>query len=150
PTGAIVDGVRAGELMRDRAMQLGALTIADQTEVTGIEVDQRSGGRVRAVHTTGGSVQAQHVVVACGVWSPQVAALAGATIPLVAAVHQMIDLGPIPELAATGGWITFPLVRDMDAHMYARQRGEAQELGSYAHRPILHEPDQIPDRKSVV
>lgn len=144
PTGAIVDAVRAGELMRDRALQLSALTIADHTEVTGIEVDQGSGGRVRAVHTTGGTVQAEHVVVASGVWSPQVAALAGATIPLVSAVHQMIDLGPIPELAATGGWITFPLVRDMDARMYARQRGAELELGSYAHRPILHEPEQIP------
>lgn len=144
PTGAIVDAVRAGELMRERALRAGALTIADQTEVIGMDVDHQQGGRVRAVHTTGGTVEAEHVVVACGVWSPSVARLAGATMPLVAAVHQMIDVGPIPELAELNEWVTFPVVRDMDARMYARQRGEQLELGSYAHRPILYEPRQIP------
>ncbi|GAB3190258.1 GcvT family protein [Nesterenkonia suensis] len=148
PTGAIVDAVRAGELMRARAEELGALTIADRTEVTGMEVDDGPHlgvpGRIRAVQTSRGRVEAGHVVVACGVWSPQIAALAGASIPLVAAVHQMMDLGPIPELAAADEWISVPLVRDMDARMYARQRGPDLELGSYAHRPILHEPSDIP------
>jgi glycine cleavage system aminomethyltransferase T/glycine/D-amino acid oxidase-like deaminating enzyme len=148
PTGAIVDAVRASELMRGRAVELGALQVAEGTEVTGIAV--HSGprgdlpGRVRAVETDRGWVEAEHVVVACGVWSPQIAALAGASIPLVPAVHQMMDLGPIPELAATEEWISVPLVRDMDARMYARQRGPDLELGSYAHQPILHEPAEIP------
>jgi glycine/D-amino acid oxidase-like deaminating enzyme len=148
PTGAIVDAVRASELMRGRAVELGALQVAEGTEVTGIAV--HSGprgdlpGRVRAVETDRGWVEADHVVVACRVWSPQIAALAGASIPLVPAVHQMMDLGPIPELAATEEWISVPLVRDMDARMYARQRGPDLELGSYAHRPILHEPAEIP------
>lgn len=148
PTGAIVDAVRAGELMRNRAVELGALQVADRTEVTGLEVDTGPNadipGRIRAVETDRGTVVAEHVVVACGVWSPQIAALAGANIPLVPAVHQMMDLGPIPELAAREEWVSVPLVRDMDARMYARQRGPDLELGSYAHRPILHEPADIP------
>lgn len=148
PTGAIVDAVRAGELMRTRALGLGALQVADCTEVTGLEVDAEPHGglrgRIRAVETDRGRVEAEYVVIACGVWSPQIAALAEANIPLVPAVHQMLDLGPIPELAATEEWISVPLVRDMDARMYARQRGPDLELGSYAHRPILHEPTEIP------
>lgn len=148
PTGAIVNAVRAGELMRNRALDLGALQIADSTEVTGLSVDTAPhggvAGRIRAVETDRGRVEAEHVVIACGVWSPQIAGLAGANIPLVPAVHQMLDLGPIPELAAAEKWISVPLVRDMDARMYARQRGPDLELGSYAHRPILHEPADIP------
>ncbi|MDS2173237.1 FAD-dependent oxidoreductase [Nesterenkonia sp. CL21] len=148
PTGAIVDAVRAAELLRARAEERGALTVADRTEVTGLEVDAGPHGgmpgRIRAVVTDHGRVEAEHVVVACGVWSPRIAALADARIPLVAGVHQMMDLGPIPELAATEEWISLPLVRDMDARMYARQRGPDLEVGSYAHRPILHEPDEIP------
>ena len=46
--------------------------------------------------------EAEYVVVACGVWSPRIAEMAGATIPLTPAVHQMIDVGPIPILEATG------------------------------------------------
>ena len=141
PTGAIVDPVQAGALMRERAEQLGALTVCAETEVTDIAVTK---GRVSAVVTARGSIETEVVVVACGVWSPQVAALAGARIPLTPAVHQMIDVGPIPELAQSGQWISFPLVRDMDCKMYERQRGPHLEIGSYAHRPMLHRPAEIP------
>lgn len=141
PTGAIVDPLRAGELMRAHAERLGALTVCDGTEVTGIHVD---GGRVSRVRTSRGDVETAIVVVACGVWSPRIAAMAGARIPLTPAVHQMIDVGPIPELERTGEWVSFPLVRDIDNLMYERQRGPDLEIGSYAHRPILHAPEEIP------
>ena len=64
--------------------------------------------------------------------------MAGAHIPLTPAVHQMIDVGPIPELEATGNEIGFPIVRDMDTFCYERQTGGSMEVGSYAHRPIFH------------
>ena len=70
--------------------------------------------------------------------------MAGAAIPLTPAVHQMITVGPIPLLEQTGVEIAFPIVRDMDALMYERQYGGDMEVGSYAHRPILMSPDEIP------
>ncbi|QPZ38766.1 GcvT family protein [Paramicrobacterium chengjingii] len=141
PTGAIVDPVRAGALVREEAEQRGALTVCAETEVLDLEV---SGGRVNGVVTNRGRIETEIVVVACGVWSPKVAALAGARIPLSPAVHQMIDVGPIPELERSGEWVSFPLVRDMDCLMYERQRGSSLEIGSYAHRPMLHSPGEIP------
>ncbi|WP_193105398.1 FAD-dependent oxidoreductase [Brachybacterium sp. FME24] len=141
PTGAIVDPIRAGQLMRERAEGLGALTTVPDTEVTGLEV---TAGRVRRVVTDRGEIETEIVVIACGVWSPRVAALAGAAIPLTPAVHQMIDVGPIPQLAATDDWVSFPLLRDMDRLMYERQRGPDLEIGSYAHRPLLHRTEEIP------
>ena len=141
PTGAIVDPLRAGELFRERARAAGALTTVAETEVTGIEV---TSGRVRRVLTDRGEIETELVLIACGVWSPQVAALAGAAIPLTPAVHQMLDVGPIPALAATDDWVSFPLLRDMDNLMYERQRGADLEIGSYAHRPLLHDPSEIP------
>src|SRR3990170_1257002 len=84
------------------------------------------------------------VGVACGVWSPRIAAMAGASIPLTPAVHQMISVGPIPQLAGLEGEISFPIVRDMDSLCYERQHGADMEVGSYAHRAILHEPEEIP------
>ncbi|GLZ45027.1 glycine cleavage system protein T [Actinomycetospora sp. NBRC 106375] len=141
PSVAVVDPLRAGELMRERATAAGALTVSAMTEVLGIDTD---GGRVRRVRTDRGDVETEYVVVACGVWSPRIAALAGATVPLTPAVHQMIDVGPIPELAATGREIAFPIIRDMDPLMYERQSGADLEIGSYAHRPILVDPDDIP------
>jgi glycine cleavage system aminomethyltransferase T/glycine/D-amino acid oxidase-like deaminating enzyme len=141
PGTGVVDSVRAGTLMRERAVQEGALTVSADTEVLGIDVER---GRVRRVRTSRGDVEAETVVICCGVWSPRVARMAGATIPLTPAVHQMIDVGPVPRFAGTEAEIEYPVVRDMDPNMYERQDGENLEIGSYAHRPILWDPDEIP------
>ncbi|HSL33254.1 MAG TPA: FAD-dependent oxidoreductase, partial [Candidatus Limnocylindrales bacterium] len=101
-------------------------------------------GRVRGVQTDRGHVSAEVVVIACGVWSPRIARMAGASIPLTPAVHQMISVGPVPILAETVGEISFPIVRDMDTNMYERQHGSDLEVGSYAHRTIIVQPDDIP------
>ena len=146
PSASVVDSVRAGTLARERALAKGALAVLDETEVTGIEVERRpfARPRVRAVATDRGTIAADQVVVACGVWSPRIAAMAGASIPLTPAVHQMADFGPIDLLRRTGVEIAYPIVRDMDTFMYERQDHDAMEVGSYAHRAILIRPDEIP------
>jgi glycine cleavage system aminomethyltransferase T/glycine/D-amino acid oxidase-like deaminating enzyme len=136
----VVDSLRFGTLMRERAQERGA-QVFPNTEVLGIDVEN---GRVKRVRTTRGDVDADVVVIACGVWSPRVGRLAGASIPLTPAVHQMIDVGPVPRFLSSKTSIEFPIVRDMDTNMYERQDGQGLEVGSYAHRPILHEPDEIP------
>jgi glycine cleavage system aminomethyltransferase T/glycine/D-amino acid oxidase-like deaminating enzyme len=137
----VVDSLRAGTLMREEAQASGALTVVPNVEVTAIDVER---GRVRRVRTTDGDVEAETVVIACGVWSPLLAKMAGASIPLTPAIHQMIDIGPVPRFEGTAKAIEFPIVRDMDTNMYERQDGTGLEIGSYAHRPILHDPTEIP------
>jgi glycine cleavage system aminomethyltransferase T/glycine/D-amino acid oxidase-like deaminating enzyme len=141
PSVGVVDSLRAGTLMREAAQQLGALTTVPNVEVLGMDVEQ---GRIRRVRTDKGDIEAEYVVIACGVWSPKIAKMAGAAIPLTPAVHQMISVGPIPQLAERPGEISFPIVRDMDTFCYERQHGADMEVGSYAHRAILHEPEEIP------
>ena len=141
PGVSVVDPLRAGTLMREYAQEQGGLTISAGTEVTGIDVEN---GRVRRVRTDKGDVEAEAVFIACGVWSPRIARMAGASIPLTPAVHQFITVGPIPLFEETRGEIAFPIVRDVDTNMYERQNGSDMEVGSYAHRPILMEPDDIP------
>ena len=141
PSVGVVDSLRAGTLMRESALALGALTVVSTVEVIGMDVEE---GRIRRVRTTGGDIEAETVVIACGVWSPKLARMAGAHIPLTPAVHQMISVGPIPQLAERPGEISFPIVRDMDTFCYERQHGADMEVGSYAHRAILHDPEDIP------
>ena len=138
---AVVDSLRFGTIMREKAQASGALMAIANTEVLGIDV---ADGRVRAVRTDRGTIEADVVVIACGVWSPRIARMAGASIPLAPAVHQMIDVGPVPRFLTSKSAIEYPIVRDMDTNMYERQDGQGLEVGSYAHRPILHEPDEIP------
>ena len=136
-----VDSLRGGTLMREKALAMGALTVASSTEVTGITVEQ---GRVRGVKTDKGEISAEVVVITGGVWSPRIARMAGASIPLSPAVHQMISVGPVPLFADTVGEIKYPIVRDMDTNGYERQHGSDMEVGSYDHRPILWDSDDIP------
>ena len=99
---------------------------------------------MKRVRTSNGDIEAEIVVIACGVWSPLLARMAGASIPLTPAVHQMIDIGPVPRFENAKSAIEYPIVRDMDTNMYERQDGRGLEIGSYAHRPILHDPAEIP------
>jgi glycine cleavage system aminomethyltransferase T/glycine/D-amino acid oxidase-like deaminating enzyme len=141
PGVGIVDSLQAGTLMRQKAQDLGALTVAGSIEVTGIDVED---GHVRRVRTTDGDIETDTVVIACGVWSPRIAKMAGASIPLTPAVHQMIDIGPVPMFEHTTKEVGFPIVRDVDTNMYERQHGTGFEIGSYAHRAILMDADDIP------
>ena len=97
--------------------------------------------------TDKGRIECEYVAIACGVWSPRIAAMAGATIPLTPAVHQMADVGPIDTLVQTNKEVAYPIVRDMDTFCYERQSAGSMEVGSYAHRPIFHHPDDIPSNE---
>lgn len=141
PSVSVVDSLQAGTLMRQFALDKEALTLAPVTEVIDISTDN---GRVTGVKTNKGYISAEHIVICCGVWAPRIARMAGATIPLTPAVHQMIDVGPLEVLQATNNEIGYPIVRDMDTYCYERQTGGSMEVGSYAHRPIFHHPDTIP------
>ena len=148
PTVGVVDSLRAGTLMREQAQQLDALHVLAGAEVLGI--DKSADGRVSAVRTTRGDIETGVCAICCGVWSPRIARMAGARIPLTPIVHQMISVGPIPLFDGTVGEIAYPIVRDVDTNMYERQHGGDMEVGSYAHRPIIVPPDSIPSIEEAV
>src|SRR6266702_3479596 len=130
--------------------QSGGLEVARtherMQELTRRMVSAKSWGiePVSLVSTTNGDIETECVVIACGVWSPKVGRMAGADVPLTPAVHQMIDVGPVPQFAGAKSDIEHPIVRDMDTNMYERQAGGDLEIGSYAHRPILYNPEDLP------
>jgi glycine cleavage system aminomethyltransferase T/glycine/D-amino acid oxidase-like deaminating enzyme len=142
PGAGTCDPLRAGEVMRARADHAseGGLTVSPNTEVLDLHVED---GAIHAVETDRGTVTADTVVIAAGLWSPKLARMAGVEIPLTPAVHQMVSVGPISYFEEYEGEISFPVVRDMDTQMYERQHGNDMEVGSYQHRPILWDVDDI-------
>ncbi len=148
PSVGVVDSLRAGTVMRERAQELGALQVRANVEVLGIDVDPVT-RRVSAVRTTSGDFETDTVAICCGVWSPRIARMAGASIPLTPVVHQMISVGPVPLFADTAGEIEYPIVRDVDTNMYERQHGGDLEVGSYAHRPMVVRPETIPSNEEA-
>ncbi len=145
PSVSVVDSLQTGTLMREEAIGKGVLQVFANTEVFSMEVVD---GTIKAVVTDKGRIEAEHVVIACGVWSPRIAKMAGATIPLTPAVHQMADVGPIDILQQSGKEVAYPIIRDMDTFCYERQSAGSMEVGSYAHRPIFMHPDDIPSNEA--
>lgn len=137
----VCDSLRAGTLMREKAIEMGALQSFANVEVKDLTVED---GHIKSVVTDQGTIEADYVVIATGCWSRQLAAMAGAQIPLTPAVHQMKDIGPVARFADAKGDLEYPIVRDMDTNMYERQHGTGLEIGSYAHRPILYDAEEIP------
>ena len=152
PTVSVVDSLETGTVMRKEAIDTAGLQVFANTEVLDLVCDDDplpGMRRIKAVVTDKGTIDAEYVVIACGVWSNRIADMADAYIPLVPAVHQMADVGPIDVLVETNSEIGYPIVRDMDTFCYERQSAGSMEVGSYAHRPIFHHPDEIPSNEEA-
>jgi sarcosine oxidase subunit beta len=98
-----------------RAERLGA-AVRTFSRVTGFEV---AGGRIRTVVTEHGRVACDTVVNAAGAWSPEVARLAGVTLPNRPTRHEILVTEPLRP------WLG-PLVSVLGSGLYLSQslRGE--------------------------
>ena len=86
------DPVGATEVIMARAARAGA-TIVYPVEVNGLDL---ANGRLRAVKTTTGPVDADILVIACGVDTPRVAAMAGLTVQLTRSPGILFHTPPQP------------------------------------------------------
>ncbi|WP_280664369.1 MULTISPECIES: GcvT family protein [unclassified Kitasatospora] len=143
PTDGLAKAVRAGEAQARRAIERGARFLPHHT-VTGIE---SAGGRVTAVATDRGSFPADVVVSCAGFWGPKIGRMAGLTVPLVPLAHQYARTTPLPALAGHNSEAleaSKPILRHQDRDLYYREHGDRIGIGSYAHRPMPVDLDDLP------
>jgi heterotetrameric sarcosine oxidase gamma subunit len=74
-----------------------------------------SGDAVVGVQTERGIVDCEIVVACCGLWTRDLAASVGASVPLYAAEHVHVTTGPIDGAVAS-----LPILRDLDGYLYIR------------------------------
>jgi len=82
--------------------------------------------------TEKGTVRAEHVVNAAGLWAREVAALVGFRLPLMPVEHHYFVTEAIPEIERLDHEL--PLIGDADAEFYMRQEGKGLLLGAYEDR----------------
>ncbi len=144
PTDGLVKAVPAAEKLARMAEANGA-SFHGNTVVTGF---LRSGNRVTGVETSGGTIQADIVLVAAGIWGPIVGRLAGITIPLMPFRHLYAETEAVPELAAGrhagSPELEHPVLRHQDRSIYFKQRGDAYGIGSYRHAELPIEAADLP------
>ena len=120
------------------ARRLGTRVVTHR-RVTGIEVSERGG--VRAVETDAGRVETEVVVVAGGIWGPQIAAMAGAFVVSTPVDHQHAAL-----LAVAGHELPhdMPCFRDPDNLVYGKAEAGGMVLGGYESNPVARWIDGVP------
>ena len=112
-----------------KAARMGGAHIETHCKV--LSTTQRADGTWDLV-TDNGSVHAEHIVNAAGLWAREVGAMAGVYFPLLPMEHQYIVTEDVPQIAAmidAGG--EHPHVMDPAGESYLRQEGRGLCIGFY-------------------
>jgi glycine cleavage system aminomethyltransferase T/glycine/D-amino acid oxidase-like deaminating enzyme len=138
-------------ILVDNAVATGKLQSFANTTCTGLDIGD---GRIRGVHTSRGSIAADHVVVCAGLWGRLIAQMAGEDLPIMPVDHPLTFFGPYNEFAGTGKDIGYPLLRDQGNSAYMRDTGDPAtpeggqiEWGYYEEKnPRLLHPRDLPEK----
>ncbi len=97
-------------------------------------------GRVRAVHTSSaGTIACEKVVVCAGMWSRQIAAMAGVSVPLQPVKHQYVVTEKIDGIVT--GMAT---IRDPDRRTYFKEEVGGLVFGGYEPNPVAWMTGDVP------
>ncbi|WP_104060245.1 FAD-dependent oxidoreductase [Arthrobacter sp. 4R501] len=143
PTDGLARAARAVQLLISRARQAG-VTFLGSTAVTGIE---QAGGKVTGVETADGVIQADIVVSCAGFWGRELGKLVGLKVPLLPLAHQYVKTTPLNELRGVNdlpNGASKPILRYQDRDLYFREHGNRIGIGSYAHKPMPVDMEQLP------
>ncbi|MFV2031297.1 MAG: FAD-dependent oxidoreductase [Gammaproteobacteria bacterium] len=98
------------------------------THTTVIETRQRADGSWDVV-TEKGTINAEHLVNAGGLWAREVGLLSGLHLPVQPMEHHYLITEAIPEIVARDERL--PAGIDYEGNMYFRQEGQGMLLGTY-------------------
>jgi dimethylglycine dehydrogenase len=106
-----------------------------------IELKQRPDGHWSIV-TENGTIVAEHVVNAAGLWAKQVGLMAGVDLPVAPMEHHYLVTDDIPEVAALDRELGIAV--DLEGFTYLRQERNGVLLGVYERNPKHWNMDGAP------
>ncbi|KMW56489.1 Sarcosine dehydrogenase [Candidatus Rhodobacter oscarellae] len=109
-----------------KAARIGGAQIETHCRV--VETNPRGDGTWDVV-TDKGTIHAEHVVNAAGLWAREVAAMAGLYLPLHPMEHQYLVTDDLPEIMERA--VEYPHVVDPAGESYLRQEGRGLCIGFY-------------------
>jgi glycine cleavage system aminomethyltransferase T/glycine/D-amino acid oxidase-like deaminating enzyme len=125
-----------------KGARMGGARILEGVRVTDFLVKDR---RITGVRTPEGDIAAEAVVLAAGMWSRQLAARIGVSVPLQATEHYYLLTEPLPEVRRE-----WPIVEDPDGYSYVREEGGGLLFGLFEPKGAPWRPEGIPDDGSFL
>jgi len=126
-----------------KSAQIGGAEIYLKTRVTSI--NRRSDGGWDVV-TEKGTIHAEHVVNAGGLWAREVGRMVGLELPVLAMEHMYLVTDEMPEVVAFNREHKheLPHAIDFKAEIYMRQERNGLVLGTYEKACVPWQPRQTP------
>ena len=109
-----------------KAARMRGATVTEHNRV--LELHPKADGSWTIV-TEKGTITAEHVVNAGGLWAKQVGRMAGIELPLTPMEHHYFITESIPEIQAMDREI--PMMIDLEGFTYVRQEGKGLLVGIY-------------------
>jgi dimethylglycine dehydrogenase len=109
-----------------KAAKLRGAEVIEHNRV--LELKQRPDNGWTVV-TEKGTITAEHVVNAAGLWAKQVGRMVGLELPVTPMEHHYLITESIPEIAAMKKEI--PMMIDLEGFTYVRQEGKGMLIGIY-------------------
>ena len=134
PTDGYIDPSQLTFALAEGARRGGA-EINTTTRVTAIDVER---GRVKGVQTDRGSIEAEVVVNAGGIFAKELGELAGVNVPIVPMAHEYLVTRP------SGLPLEMPTMRDPSLLVYFRPESGGLIIGGYERDPAPWSLDGIP------
>jgi dimethylglycine dehydrogenase len=126
-----------------KSARIGGAEIYIQTRVTGLT---RLANGTWNVETTAGTINAEHVVNAGGLWAREVGRMVGLELPVLAMEHMYLVTDEMPEVVeynkARGHEL--PHAIDFKAEIYMRQERSGLVLGTYEKACVPWQPRTTP------
>lgn len=119
-----------------KGARAGGVRFVEGVRVTGFT---RQGRRVVAVETDQGTIRAETVVNAAGMWAREVGAMAGVTVPVAAVEHQYLVTEKVIDAPAG-----LPTLRDPDRLFYLKPEVGGIAVGGWEANTIPFGADGIP------
>lgn len=136
PDDGLVEPLALVRAIASEARRLG-VHIVEGVRVTALRED---GGRATGVSTTAGDIESETVVLCGGMWTAQLAASAGVSVPLHPVEHHYVLSNPVGQ--DIDG---LPVMRDPDGSIYCRGKGDALMLGAFQQTSKPWLVDRVPD-----
>jgi glycine cleavage system T protein len=133
-----LDPHTATHALVDQARKLG-VKVLQKTRVTGIELGPER--KVKAVVTDQGRIETECAVNACGLWAPQISAMAGGFTPSVPIEHQHMTMGLAEGQASPP---PMPVIREPANLCYGKVDPPGMIVGGWETNPVARWPDGAP------
>ena len=95
-------------------------------ENSGVEKLTRLSGGEYLLRAAGREIRCRTLVLACGLWTRDLAAQLGARVPLYAAEHFYVVTEPMPSITPN-----LPVLRDTDGHVYVKEDAGKWLVGAF-------------------